>query len=112
MSVPTEVAVQMIATLGALGVAIISAAAAVRANRKLDGVKRDAAATLEQVANDHPTNMREENDSRHAETKQWFGELRRDLGGIRGDLRLIAERVQVLEELEITSPRPRKDTPT
>lgn len=68
-------------------------------------VKKDAAeartnsaAARVQVENDHDTNLREENDSRHAETKRWMEDLRRtvtgqfksvqrDIGGIRQELR-------------------------
>jgi uncharacterized membrane protein len=73
---------------------------------RLRSVKRDVAATREQVVNDHKTNMRDENDSRHAETKKWFAEVRRDLGGIRSELRGLRDDDRALEErvrsLEIT----------
>ncbi|MGW8350826.1 hypothetical protein ACWGKB_20765 [Bacillus velezensis] len=71
---------------------------------RLGKVKKDAAAAREQVENNHRhpdgtvINLREENDSRHAETKGWIDELRglltgeirtlrRDVGGIRQELR-------------------------
>lgn len=55
--------------------------------KRVGNVRRDTTATREQVVNDHTTNLREENDGRHAETAAWFRELRRDLGGIREDIR-------------------------
>lgn len=62
-------------------------------------VKADAAAAREQVENNHDTNLREENDSRHAETKGWIDDLRsaftgqfatitRDIGGLREEIRI------------------------
>lgn len=73
-----------------------------KVKRDVASSKRDAAAARWQVENTHDTNMREENDSRHAETKSWIdalrkhvsGELRtfrvevgKDFGGIRQELR-------------------------
>ena len=64
--------------------------------------RTNSAAARSQVENDHNTNMRVENDSRHAETKGWIDDLRstvtgeirtlrdsvgRDIGGIRQELR-------------------------
>ena len=40
-----------------------------------------------EVKNDHSTNLRVENDSRHAETLKLLSEVRRDIGGIRQELR-------------------------
>lgn len=82
---------------------------------RLGKVRRDASAVRDQVVNDHfdddgnPIIMRDENDRRHNETKGWFAELRRDIGGIRRDIRDLGGRVQLLEQLEITEPRRRKD---
>lgn len=64
-------------TLGVLGILA----------KRIGNVRRDTTATREQVVNDHTTNLREENDGRHAETTGWFRELRRDLGGIREEMR-------------------------
>ena len=64
-------------TLGVLGILA----------KRVGNVRRDTAATRDQVVNHHDTNFREENDSRHDETRSWFRELRRDLGGIREDIR-------------------------
>ena len=46
--------------------------------KRAETTKRDVAATKEQLVNDHPRspNFRDENDSRHAETKRWIGELK------------------------------------
>jgi len=54
--------------------------------KRMGNVRRDTAATRDQVVNHHETNFREENDSRHDETRGWFRELRRDVGGIREDI--------------------------
>lgn len=40
-----------------------------------------------EVKNDHSKNLRVENDSRHAETLKLLSEVRRDIGGIRQELR-------------------------
>lgn len=64
-------------TLGVLGILA----------KRVGNVRRDTTATREQVVNHHETNFREENDSRHDETRGWFRELRRDVGGIREDIR-------------------------
>lgn len=72
---------------------------------RIGKVRRDTTATREHVVNDHTTNFRDENDSRHDETRGWFHELRRDVGGIREEIRglrrddrAIAERVARIEE--------------
>ncbi|WP_341935508.1 hypothetical protein MRBLWO14_001160 [Microbacterium sp. LWO14-1.2] len=64
----------LVAVIGVLGV-------------RIGKVRRDTTATREQVVNHHETNFREENDSRHDETRGWFRDLRRDVGGIREDIR-------------------------
>lgn len=40
-----------------------------------------------EVKNDHSTNLRVENDSRHAETLELLSEVKKDIGGIRQELR-------------------------
>lgn len=54
---------------------------------RLGRVRRDTTATREHVVNDHSTNFRDENDTRHRETLSLFREVRRDIGGLRGDMR-------------------------
>ncbi|WP_341934711.1 hypothetical protein MRBLWO14_000283 [Microbacterium sp. LWO14-1.2] len=71
-------------TLGVLGI-LAKRVGSVR--RDTSAVREDTAATREQVVNHHTTNLRVENDSRHAETAGWFREIRRDIGGIREELR-------------------------
>lgn len=69
-----------------------------RVQKDAAAARTNSAAAREQVENNHDTNLREENDSRHAETKRWFDELRetvtdqfrtvtRDIGGIREEIR-------------------------
>ncbi|ALX67451.1 DUF2746 domain-containing protein [Microbacterium sp. XT11] len=72
------------------------------------GIRRRVKAIQGQVQNDHPTNLREELDDRHDETREWFRELRRDIGGLRQDLRgvrqdhsALAERVHRIEQREV-----------
>lgn len=77
-----SVVIALIGCAQAVTVAIVGVLAVV-----IGKVRRDTTATREQVVNDHSTNLREENDGRHAETAGWFRELRRDLGGIREEIR-------------------------
>lgn len=82
MSDPVLIA--LVGCIQAVTVAIVGVLAV-----RIGKVRRDTTATREHVVNDHTTNFRDENDSRHAETKGWFRELRRDVGGIREDIRLL-----------------------
>lgn len=102
----------MVAIIGALAVRVGTVKGKVTAvqtdvsnvQSDVTKVKKDTAAALDQVANNHvdadgnPINMREENDSRHAETKAWMqdlktsfsGQLRvvtKDIGGLRQEIR-------------------------
>ena len=108
MSEPVVVAI--IGALQAVLIVLIS-----RLSHRVTQVKRDAAVTRENVVNDHTTNLRDENDTRHADVRRWFTKLERSIGGIRDDHRItrrdlaaISERLHDLEQLEITQPR-RKD---
>lgn len=84
-------------------------------NARIGRVSKDSAATRAQVENDHSTNLREEADDRHKETRGLLHGLARDIGGIRQELRQGHERMQghderimALEQLEMTNPRFRK----
>jgi len=99
--------------------------------RKLDRIDRNAAITRDNVANDHETNMREENDERHEVNVKVLHEIKSAIGGIRDQLRHLTEadliltrradrQAEKLEELERTNPphqlapsggRHRKETP-
>ena len=72
----TEVLVAIIGALGLVLVAVINT----RTNRRVKAIQR-------QVQNDHTTNLREELDERHDEISEWFREFRRDIGGMREELR-------------------------
>ena len=61
-------------------IASVSGPAAIALLRDVKDVKHE-------VKNDHSANLRVENDSRHAETLKLFYEVRRDIGGIRQELR-------------------------
>lgn len=103
----------VVAIIGALQAVLIVLLS--RLSHRVTQVKRDAAVTRENVANDHTTNLREESDERHLETRRWFTRLERSIGGIRDDNRIVrtdlsalSTRVHELEQLEITQPRVRK----
>lgn len=67
MSEPVLIAI--ILAMQAILVALIA-----RTDVRLTKIKRATEATKDQIVNHHPEqpNMREENDSRHEETKRWF----------------------------------------
>ena len=64
-------------------------------------VIRDGRVVKHEVKNDHSTNLRVENDSRHKETRGWIEDLRRDLhldlGGVRQEIQ--EDRNAVRQEL-------------
>lgn len=66
------------------GVALVLVAVVGTVGAKINGRVR---AVQGQVQNDHPMNLRDELDSRHKETRGWWRETRRDIGGIRQDIR-------------------------
>lgn len=72
----TEIIVASISAVALIVVAVINV-----------GLRRRVKSIQGQVQNDHSTNLREELDDRHDETRDWFKDLRRDVGGIREDLR-------------------------
>lgn len=72
----TEIIVATISGVALIVVAVINV-----------GLRRRVKSIQGQVQNDHSTNLREELDDRHDETRDWFKDLRRDVGGIRQDLR-------------------------
>lgn len=86
------VLISIVGCIQAVTVAIVGVLAV-----RIGKVRRDTTATREQVVNDHTTNLREENDGRHAETASWFKELRRDLGGIREEIRGLRRDDRALE---------------
>lgn len=88
---PTEILVALISALGAVAAATVAAVASVRANRKIDVVKRDAAAVRNQVENSHDTNLRVEADARHKETLDLFAGVSKDIGGLRSEMRNLRE---------------------
>lgn len=90
----TEIVVAMISAAALITVAVINV-----------GLRRRVKSIQGQVQNDHSTNLREELDDRHGETREWFTDLRRDVGGIRADLRgirsdqrALSERIHILEQ--------------
>lgn len=95
----TEVTVQVIATVGTVLAAVIGVVGA-RLARTLSRVRA-------QVENDHEHNLRDELDARHSESRSWWSEIRRDIGGMRQDIRQLraddrdlAERIAHIERKE------------
>ncbi len=93
--------------LSLIAVAIITMITTLITRGKLEHVKRDAAATREQVQNNHSTNFREELDERHAEVTRGQERIYRhlegvssDVRGIRKDIGRIDDRVHDLEQGE------------
>lgn len=97
---PEAVMVALIGAAQAITLALLGMVASRLGKVKNDvgRVKSDAAAARWQVENTHDTNLREENDSRHAETKRWIDGLQKsvtdqlrnvgkDIGGIREEIR-------------------------
>lgn len=76
--IETSILGEQIKQLGLI--ASVSGPAAIALLKDVKDVKHE-------VKNDHSTNLRAENDSRHAETLKLFADVRRDIGGIRQELR-------------------------
>lgn len=114
MSDPVLVA--MIATVGTiLGTGITSAVNLVQTHKngkKIDQVKSDSSASRAQVENSHTTNLRVEQDERHAEIMQRFDlqdarsesqerqivGLQKDVRGMRSDIGRLAEKDEKLDD--------------
>lgn len=66
-----------------------------RLSSRVKSMRHDVAVTKDQVANDHvddegnPINMRVEQDDRHDEIMTTLGEVKKDIGGIRHDIRTL-----------------------
>jgi len=95
----------IVALIGALGIVLVALIGVF--GSKINGRLR---AVQGQVQNDHSTNLREELDARHRETRGWWRETRRDIGGIREELRGIRadiaherERIDDIEDTLTTS---------
>lgn len=86
-----------VTALGAVIVSIVTGRTAVRVK-----------SIQTQVENSHTTNLREELDTRHEETKRWFNELRQDLRETRTEARednkVLSGRIRVVEKKLIERP--------
>lgn len=98
MSVETEV--QLIAQLGAIGVAVVTAIGLIIV-AIVNRTRQHTKAVRDQVENDHPTNFRDEQDHRHLEVVTKFdgaleaiASLGRSIGSIRDDVRQVREELQ------------------
>ena len=76
--IETSILGEQIKQLGLI--ASVSGPAAIALLKDVKDVKHE-------VKNDHTTNFRVENDSRYEETLKLFADVRRDIGGIRQELR-------------------------
>lgn len=127
----TEIIVAVISSVAVLGAAILALggrylgtmrAAVARLDKRVEKLDEKTERVRSQVENSHQTNLREELDERHTETRRWFDrasdaidETRRDLGGIRSELRLLRTRDDGLDErvqrIESTTNRILKEKP-
>lgn len=74
----TPVITQTLSTIAIIGAAFGPSVYATRQDTKI---------VRHEVKNDHRTNFRDESDSRHSEVAYHLSEIRRDIGGIRVELR-------------------------
>lgn len=74
IDVTSEVAQIVASVVAAVGIIIV----AILGTR----VRRDTRASREQLENNHSTNLREELDERHQETRGWFRGLARVVAGL------------------------------
>lgn len=100
----------IIALISAAGVVLAALVALIaRVNIVITRVKRDAAATRENVVNDHPMNMRVEQDERHGENSHKLDTILEELGYVRSNVRKLWERSTLhtdqIHQLERTGPR-------
>lgn len=98
MSVETEV--QLIAQIGAVAVAVVSAIGLILV-AIVNRTRQHTKAVRNQVENDHTTNFRDEQDVRHVELLTKFdgaleaiAGLGRSVGSIRDDLRQVRDELQ------------------
>lgn len=109
IEIPTGTATVIVAVI-TLSQGIVLALVGV-VTKRVGRMRRDTSAVRDQVVNHHvdengePILMRDENDTRHAETAGWFKELRRDVGGLcedvrglRTDIRHERDRIDELED--------------
>jgi hypothetical protein len=74
IDVTSEVAQIVASVVAAVGLVIVAVLGS--------GVRRDARVSREQLENSHSTNLREELDERHEETRGWFRSLARVVAGL------------------------------
>lgn len=101
----------VIALIGAVALVLAAMIAMIaRVNVVITRVRRDSQITREQVANDHDTNLRVEQDERHDENAHKLDVILEEIGHVRGSVRRLWERsdkhTDQIHELERTGPRP------
>lgn len=94
----SDIIVAMISTAGLIIVAVLN----LRTSRRVKVIQG-------QVQNSHSTNLREELDERHTETRSTLGDIRKDIGGLRSEMR--AERAERLLLSTKLHNLEQKDTP-
>lgn len=67
-----------------------------RLNKKVHAVKESAEATLYQVKNDHPKNMRVEGDERHDEILSAITAVKEDVAAVKSDVSAVKEDARIL----------------
>lgn len=117
MNLSEELIAAIIGAAALVLVALIGLVA--RVNVQVGRVRRDTAVTREQVANDHSTNLREEQDSRHEENtrrlddladrvEEGFTAMTNEFRALWGKAGSNADRILALEQ---TGPRPYEPPP-
>lgn len=99
-----EIATALIAAVAVVGAAVVGIWGK-RLDTRIEKFDHVLERVRGQVENSHDTNLRDELDARHKETRRWFdgirtdvNETRLDLGGIRSELRLLRSRDDGLDE--------------
>lgn len=101
----------VVALITATSVVLVGVLALVgRVSFQITRVRRDTEVTREQVANDHDTNLRVEQDERHDENAQKLDAILEEVQHLRGSVRKLWERsdrhTDQIHDLELTGPRP------
>lgn len=82
----------LVALIGAAGLVLVSVIG-IRTNGRVKAIQG-------QVQNDHTTNLREELDERHDETRSWFSALWRLIDNTDKNIAALDARVAALEDKE------------
>ncbi|UCR89238.1 hypothetical protein [Mycetocola spongiae] len=95
-----SVLVEAISTVGLLASITLTALV----NRRVGRVAKDARSSRAQLENDHQadpsltSNLREDMDEKHAESMGLMKTITKDIGGLRGDIRILHQADQATDE--------------